>query len=60
MFYICIYTIYLHIHQSLCKHICLSVYLILGVSFPTSFQSLINQIPLALEVYAEGVERYIL
>ncbi|XP_023326378.1 glutamate receptor ionotropic, NMDA 2B isoform X2 [Eurytemora carolleeae] len=29
----------------------------LGVSFPTSFQALIDQIPVALSVYAEGVER---
>ena len=34
------------------------IYAFLGVSFPTSFQALIEQIPLALSVYSEGVERY--
>ena len=29
------------------------------MSFPTSFQALIDQIPVALSVYAEGVERFV-
>jgi hypothetical protein len=37
----------------------ISIFNILGVSFDTSLQDLISQIPVAMQVFANGVEAYI-